>query len=86
MNWEEYWPQVEPHVDFLDVHLYEPDRAPDDSHGYRRCVKKRPNGTWLRCDVSVEDDLYFIPSRLGFCAHSVVFRAGAILRTGSSRS
>lgn len=26
MNWEEYWPQVEPHVDFLDVHLYEPDR------------------------------------------------------------
>jgi hypothetical protein len=25
MNWEEYWPYVEPYVDFLDVHLYEPD-------------------------------------------------------------
>lgn len=23
--WEEYWPQVEPYVDFLDLHLYEPD-------------------------------------------------------------
>jgi hypothetical protein len=26
MNWEEYWPHVEAHVDFLDIHLYEPDR------------------------------------------------------------
>jgi hypothetical protein len=25
MNWEEFWPYVEPYVDFLDVHLYEPD-------------------------------------------------------------
>ena len=26
MNWEEYWPYVEPYADFLDAHLYEPDR------------------------------------------------------------
>ncbi len=26
MNWEEYWSCVEPYADFLDAHLYEPDR------------------------------------------------------------
>jgi hypothetical protein len=42
--WEEYWPYVEPYVDFLDVHLYEPDAAILERKARRAASRARLSG------------------------------------------
>lgn len=43
-NAEEFWPYVEPYVDFLDVHLYEPDRDLFARKLSRALAFARPSG------------------------------------------
>lgn len=85
LAWEEYWPYLKPYVDFLDLHLYEPDgdllgrkfaraamRARESSHKVALTEFNRAGGP-----LPVEQSLFSIKPSLQF-AHLLMAITGSV--------